>query len=77
MVFSVRINALVQAYEILHRSRIPIYNIAEVLLLLREGGLLLRGEENNMVKSGAFRSAVLQKINLVVSHGLAQLIKKS
>lgn len=67
----------VQAYEILGSSRIPIHNIAEVLLLLREGGLVLRGEERNIVQRGAFRSAVLQKILVVLSHGVAELIRKS
>ncbi|CDI74177.1 hypothetical protein, conserved [Eimeria praecox] len=72
-----RARAYKTAYEILGSSRIPIHNIAEVLLLLREGGLVLRGEEKNIVKRGAFRSAVLQKILVVLSHGVAELIRKS
>ncbi|CDJ49728.1 hypothetical protein, conserved [Eimeria brunetti] len=72
-----RARAYKTAYEILGNSRIPIQNIAEVLLLLRDGGLVLRGEERNIVQRGAFRSAVLQKILVVVSHGVAELIRKS
>ncbi|OEH76305.1 hypothetical protein cyc_06735 [Cyclospora cayetanensis] len=72
-----RARAYKMAYEILHRSRIPIYNVAEALLLLRDGGLLLRGEETNLVKRGAFRSAVLQKIHVVLSHGITELMRQS
>ncbi|CDJ33642.1 uncharacterized protein EMH_0016860 [Eimeria mitis] len=72
-----RARAYKTAYEILGSSRIPIHNIAEVLLLLREGGLVLRGEERNIVQRGSFRSAVLQKILVVLSHGVSELIRKS
>ncbi|KAL8429141.1 hypothetical protein ACSSS7_006768 [Eimeria intestinalis] len=65
------------AFEIMSRARIPIHNVAEVLLLLREGGLLLRGEETHFVKRGSFRSAVLQKIHIVLAQGLGELIRKS
>ncbi|KAL8453050.1 hypothetical protein Emed_001106 [Eimeria media] len=65
------------AFEIMARARIPIHNVAEVLLLLREGGLLLRGEERHFVKQGFFRSAVLQKIHWVLSQGMGELIRKS
>ncbi|KAL8455014.1 hypothetical protein Emag_001141 [Eimeria magna] len=72
-----RARAYKLAFEIMSRARIPIHNVAEVLLLLREGGLLLRGEEKYFVKHGTFRSAVLQKIHMVLSQGLGELIRKS
>ncbi|KAL8270745.1 hypothetical protein Esti_005347 [Eimeria stiedai] len=65
------------AFEIISRARIPIHNVAEVLLLLREGGLVLRGEEPHFVKRGTFRSAVLQKVRMVLSQGLGEIIRNS
>lgn len=70
-------DGIIQAYEILHQARVPIHNVAEVLVLLREGGMLLRGEELNLVKRGAFRSAVLQKIHSVISGGVTEFSKNA
>ncbi|KAL8428163.1 hypothetical protein Efla_005506 [Eimeria flavescens] len=72
-----RARAYRTAFEILQRARVPIHNVAEVLLLLREGGLVLRGEEAHLLRRGVFRSAVLQKIHLTISHGFGQLLRTS